>query len=148
MSIIAMEYPGYGVYQSDPTEERILQDAESVLDFAVEELGVEHRDIIVVGRSLGSGPAVHLASTNRVMGLVLVSAFTSIGDVVKDKFSSIVSLIVKQRFDNLAKIGLVKSPVHFVHGLKDTLVTIQHCYKLKGRLEITEKKLGAPAHSI
>lgn len=81
--MIAMEYPSYGLYPSIPSEERILQDAETVFDFLIKECGLKPRDIILFGRSMGSGPATHLASVKEPAGLILMSPFTSIRDVVK-----------------------------------------------------------------
>lgn len=125
-----MEYPSYGIYRGSPSEERILEDAEAVYRFVREELRVSASDIVLVGRSLGSGPAVHLASEHEVFGMVLVSAFTSIADVATDKFSPLLSWIVRQRFNNLAKIARVRCPVSFVHGLKDQMVAVDHCRQL------------------
>lgn len=69
INVLAVEYPGYGIYDepmlgavgaSGPTEEKILRDAELVLNFALTQTSLSN--IIVLGRSLGSGPATHLAS--------------------------------------------------------------------------------------
>ena len=64
MHVIAVEYPGYGVYRSAPptTADRIVQDAETVYKFLTKTLKWEQSDIIVCGRSIGCGPACHLAS--------------------------------------------------------------------------------------
>ena len=64
----------------------------------------------------------------------MISPFTSISDVIKDKFGSIVSLLVNQRFSNIEKIGKVRSRIHIVHGAKDELVPASHAEKLMSRL--------------
>lgn len=61
--ILCVEYPGYGQYKGSPTSAQIIKDAETVFDFLIQEIGYEPKNILVFGRSIGSGPATHLAST-------------------------------------------------------------------------------------
>ena len=60
-----MEYPSYGVYEDNggPSEEKIKEDAEYVYKFCLHDMGIKEDDIIVFGRSMGSGPAAYLAGT-------------------------------------------------------------------------------------
>lgn len=61
-SVLGVEYPGYGVYQSEQADaETLLQNAHSVLNYLTGQLGYKESDLILVGRSMGSGPAVNLA---------------------------------------------------------------------------------------
>jgi acetyl esterase/lipase len=60
--VLAIEYPGYGVYPGSSKAPRILEDADNVFTYITEELNWNPRDIIIFGRSIGSGPAVWLAS--------------------------------------------------------------------------------------
>lgn len=53
-------------------------------DFIVNYLKFEEKNIIVFGRSIGSGPASYLASQREPAVLVLMSAFTSFRGIVKD----------------------------------------------------------------
>lgn len=131
-SILAMEYPGYSLYQGQPSENQIIEDSEAVYDFAVEQLGVKPSDIVLVGRSLGSGPAVHLACHKEVFGLVLISPFASIKDVVKEKVGGILATCVRQRFDNLAKISQVRCKLKIIHGQLDDVVNVQQAKLLAG----------------
>jgi len=84
------------------------------------------------GRSIGSGPAVHLAHLHPVGGLVLVSAFTSIKAVVRGVAGSLGEALVRQRFDNLAKMQAVACPVLLIHGDEDELVPVDHARQLQG----------------
>jgi pimeloyl-ACP methyl ester carboxylesterase len=87
MHVIAVEYPGYGVYEGDmPSAEKIINDADIVYNFIKDTLRWKESDIIVCGRSIGAGPACYLASTYRPSSLVLVSPHTSIRGIVKDQF--------------------------------------------------------------
>jgi len=84
MSVLAIEYPDYGVYKDDegPSEEKIYQDAETVYKFVQSVSNIKECDIQVMGRSLGSGPATFLAANNNPGSLILMSPYTSIKQVV------------------------------------------------------------------
>lgn len=57
MHVIAIEYPGYGIYTGKPSASRVIDDANNVFQYLVTELSISSRDIIVFGRSIGTGPA-------------------------------------------------------------------------------------------
>lgn len=84
--VLAVEYPGYSCFSDQETsEELICENAERVFDFLVHDAGIaasknspDAGDIYVLGRSIGTTPAIHLA-TKRMPGmLILVSPFMSI----------------------------------------------------------------------
>lgn len=55
--ILAMEYPGYGLYSGKTNASRIIEDSNSVFKFSEKVLKIDLKNIIVFGRSIGSGPA-------------------------------------------------------------------------------------------
>jgi hypothetical protein len=48
-----------------------------------QETGLSDKDIMIFGRSIGTGPACHLAGRNQVGLLALMSAYTSIREIAK-----------------------------------------------------------------
>ena len=58
VNVIAMEYPGYSIYSGSPDSEKINQDARVVYEFVVKKLGFSEENIIVMGRSVGTGVAL------------------------------------------------------------------------------------------
>ena len=82
--MLAMEYPGYGVYAGDSSASQIALDATNVYDYLNIMLGVPESSIILFGRSIGSGPATLVASQKSPCALLLMSAFKSIRDIVKE----------------------------------------------------------------
>jgi len=68
----------------EANEANILKDALYVYDYINQVMGIEQKNIIVLGRSIGSGPAIHVASKRNPGSLLLMSAFTSIRNVVCD----------------------------------------------------------------
>jgi pimeloyl-ACP methyl ester carboxylesterase len=93
--------------------------------------GVPPNRIILLGHSLGSGPAVLLATRHKVAALVLFGAFTSIPDAAADRYPYLpVRLAASVQFNSLARIGEVHMPVVIAHSRGDTLIPYSHALKL------------------
>lgn len=86
VSVLGVEYPSYSMYHNNgsATADKITEDAEYVYKFIVHDMGISEDDIIVFGRSMGSGPASFLAGTYNPRALCLMSAYTSIKRVAAD----------------------------------------------------------------
>lgn len=130
--MLVVEYPGYGVYKGTPNETQICLDAEQVFDYLTRDLEIPPQNIVVIGRSMGSGPAVHLASLRTPANLVLISPYTSIRNASINLVGSLLTsiLAVKERFNNESKIGKVCCPILFIHGKLDKIVPYSHSIKL------------------
>ena len=75
---------------------QIKEDADCVYDFVLNTFtGIQESDILVVGRSMGSGPSIHLASTRNPGGLICISAYTSIKNVVSDNVGFLSFLVAE-----------------------------------------------------
>ena len=111
-----MEYPGYSLYEGKPSEETIFEDSEALLKFCRATLGFESQKIMVVGRSLGSGPAIYLTSRHRVGMLTLISPFMSVRAAAKDIVGSIGQYFINERFDNLSRAEQIKCSTLLIHG--------------------------------
>ena len=94
--MLAVEYPRYGIYDDPdgPSEEKIYRDSELVYNFVQKVAKLRERDIILLGRSLGSGPATHIASKYEPGGLILMSPYTSIKSVASNKVGFLSFLLV------------------------------------------------------
>jgi pimeloyl-ACP methyl ester carboxylesterase len=127
-SVLAVEYPGYGVYKTEePDADTIRLDSELVLQFLVRNLRYDVKDIILMGRSMGSGPCCALAAENPgVQALVLMSPYTSLKHAVKTLLGTLASLLVRERFENLESIKKVRCPTLIIHGQADTLLHESH----------------------
>ena len=114
--VLAMEYPGYGIYPGPPSDTQILEDALSVWEYLTMEMGVKRGEIILFGRSLGSGPAIELAAHANPCALLLMTAYLSIREVVRSLAGVLASFLVHERFRNIDNIGDVKCPTFLIHG--------------------------------
>jgi hypothetical protein len=104
INILAVEYPGYGVYKSTNScsSDKIIKDSEAIYTFLTEMMNIPEKNIIIMGRCLGSGPATYLASKYKPQNLILLSAFKSIKAAAKSIFDKIkigwvVEKLVKER---------------------------------------------------
>jgi len=123
------------LYKSKSSSEGgILQDAERIFTHLTQELHIPSEKIIVSGRSIGSGPAVHVAAGKQVAALILISPFTSLREAAASLVGSMAKLFVKDRFHNLEKISKVTSPALIIHGKADEIVPYTHSEQLYGSL--------------
>lgn len=119
--IIAMEYPGYGIYPGSPNTDRIAEEALNVFDYITNVMQWNPSNIVIFGRSLGGGFATHVAANRKPGMLILMSAFLSIKAVAKH-LACIASFLVAERLNNLEIIANVDCPKIFIHGEIDQLV--------------------------
>jgi abhydrolase domain-containing protein 17 len=127
-SVIGYDYRGYGLSTGGPpTAKGASSDLRTVYLHATRQLGIPPTEIILLGRSVGSGPAVELAASEPVAGLIVESAFVSAFRVVTR-----VPLIPLDPFPNLRRIRHISAPLLVIHGLADEVVPVSHGRKLFG----------------
>ena len=102
---------------------RIISDSEFVYKFIIEKFKIPSSNIIVSGRSIGSGPAFHLASKFDILCLLLISPIKSVSNIARKIAGRLADLFVEERFDNLSAANKVKCPTAIIHGLEDTMVS-------------------------
>lgn len=131
VNIMAVEYPGYGLLQHlEPSEDAVYEVALTTFRFLVDEIHVRYSQLILFGRSLGSGPAVFLAAQYPVGGLILVSAFVSIKAAVQSIAGSAVAWAFSERFANYKLISNVSCSTLIIHGEDDSLIPPEHSLQL------------------
>lgn len=130
LHVLVVEYPGYGLYAGKPKAERILKDADSIYNFVINTLKFAPNDIFAFGRSIGSGPSTTLARFRGLGCLFLMSAYTSIRDVVKNVAGKLAQYLVADRFRNIDNMPHINCPVLLMHGRLDTLVPYSHSQDL------------------
>jgi abhydrolase domain-containing protein 17 len=120
-NVLAFDYRGYGTSDGQPSEKNAYQDAEAAYTYLTQVLKIPPAQIIIYGRSVGSGSATELASRHPVAGLILESAFTSAFRVVVP-----FPILPFDKFPNQAKLRHVRCPVLVMHGRADTIVPFSH----------------------
>lgn len=124
-NVFAYDYQGYGTSQGRPSENGAYDDENAAYDYLTTNLKVAPDRIIIFGRSVGSGPAVHLAARRRAAGLILQSPFVSAFRVLTR-----LPLLPFDKFPNSKEIGNVHCPLLIIHGVNDSVVGLWHGKRL------------------
>jgi len=141
--IIAVEYPGYGLCTGTTTEAGIMANASAVLRFVTTTLAWPLDSVKLLGRSLGTAPAIALATVYAVSGVILVSPFLSIREIARSQIGSL-SEFIEDWFPNYQLSQHILSPTLVIHGQKDRLVPCEHGRKLFARIPVRKMMVCPP----
>jgi fermentation-respiration switch protein FrsA (DUF1100 family) len=133
VSVLIIDYPGYGKSEGSPTEQGCYLAADAAYAWLTDEKKIAPKKIILYGGSLGGGVVTDLASRKDHRALVLIKTFTSMPDVASSLYWWLPApkqLLMRNRFDNQSKIGSIHRPVFVAHGTADTLIPHSHGVKL------------------
>ena len=135
VSLLLVEYRGYGRSAGIPTEEAILADANAWRVKLLKRKDVLHHKFIFHGRSLGSGPAVHMAAEHGAAALILEAPIPSLKPFVSVYLAP--AFLLRDTWDNLSVAGQVKAPALVLHGNKDQVVPAEWGRELARALDAT-----------
>lgn len=124
-NVLAYDYEGYGTSEGKPTEQAAYDDEDAAYEYLTSVLRTAPDRVIIFGRSVGSGPAVHLAARKSVAGLILQSPFVSAFRVLTR-----IPLLPYDKFPNSKDIRKIHCPVLIIHGDSDTVIPPWHGRKL------------------
>ena len=122
INFLIIAWRGFSGNNGKPTEEGLYIDGKSAIDWLIKK-GVDEKNLILYGESLGTGVATHLAQNKNYAGVILETPFTSMIDTAKKFYPYIpVSLLLKDKFENYKKIKNINSPILVMHGEVDQIV--------------------------
>ncbi|MCB9452604.1 MAG: alpha/beta fold hydrolase [Anaerolineaceae bacterium] len=132
VSLLVVDYRGYGWSTGKPLISTLLSDAETVLQAVpdiVQRAGITNKALFLMGRSLGSAPASHLASRHAaaLKGVIIESGFAHEPSLFQRLM--IPENLLKQVpsvFGNVGKIAGSRLPLLVIHGEKDTLIPVEN----------------------
>ncbi len=120
--VVAYDYPGYGLSTGRATEANTYEAADAVYKWLTKEKGIPPERIIVYGRSLGSGPSIHLAGQHpAIAGIILEGAFASTFRVMLP-----INILPFDKFENEKKLRSIDIPLLVIHGERDQVVPFWH----------------------
>ena len=131
VNIMAYDYSGYGKSNGTPTEENCFADITAAYNWLIEDKKILPEQIVLYGRSLGSGPSCYLASRTAtegrsVAGVILQSPLLSAFRVAFNfRFT-----VFGDRFPNIDYAPKIRCPVFIVHGTQDEVVPFWHGQEL------------------
>jgi pimeloyl-ACP methyl ester carboxylesterase len=139
-AIYALHYRGYAGSAGEPSQDALFSDALALFD----QVRPEHPDILVVGRSLGSGVAVYLSSMRPVSRLVLVTPFDSLLELAAPQFPYIpVRWLLMDKFESWRYAPNVSAPTTIVVAELDEIVPRENSELLRSRFKAAAYRIVA-----
>jgi pimeloyl-ACP methyl ester carboxylesterase len=131
-AFLLVNYPGYGISEGKPGQKSFYKAALEIYDFAVARDDVDAENIVVMGRSIGSGSAVFLAHERDIKAVVLISPFESIRAVARSSMPFLpVNLILRHKFLSKKYASGISSPMIAFYGTADQVIPPSHTRKLE-----------------
>jgi hypothetical protein len=135
-SLLVVDYRGYGWSSGQPTFAALLSDTEAVYDklpVILEGANLLDRPLYVMGRSMGSAPALHIAAAHpdRFRGVIIESGFADVMDLAR--LWGLPGEIADRLTDpigNVRKAGALNLPLLVIHGEADRLIPVGHAQRL------------------
>ncbi len=122
VNFLIFAWRGFSGNKGKPTEKGLYEDARSAIRW-LNSKGVEKKNIIIYGESLGTGVATEIAQNKNFAGLILEAPFTSMIDAGKEKYPFLpVKLLLKDKYESSKKIKNIYSPILVMHGKADKII--------------------------
>jgi uncharacterized protein len=117
-----LSWRGYGGSTGRPSETGLLTDAQTAYDH-LRSLGIGPDRIVIVGESLGTGPAVVTAARNSVAAVILEAPYSAAVDIARSTYPWVpVGLLMKDQFRSRDHIAGIQAPVIILHGDNDRVI--------------------------
>jgi len=147
-TVYLINYRGYGKSEGAPSEQAMFEDALAVYD----EIGTKYDRVCVIGRSLGSGVACHVAANRSVEKLALVTPYDSISLVGQKKYWYIpVKWLVKDKFESWKKAHKITAESLVVTAVGDDVVPNERTANLLNYFKAVKPRLveiGDTTHGL
>jgi pimeloyl-ACP methyl ester carboxylesterase len=128
--MLVVNYRGYGRSAGKPSQKALYDDALAIYEYAIGS-GVRAEQIVVMGRSLGSGMAAMLAGSRPVGAAILITPYDSVAAVAARHYSFFpVRLLLRHPFPSLGWAKQAKAPALIIAGERDTLIPPLHAQRL------------------
>lgn len=136
-NVFMLEYRGYGLSTGTPTEEGLMIDAQTALDYIRQQKETRGGKIIIYGQSLGGAVAIQLVAKNQeagdVAGLIVENTFTTMRKLIPSVFppAKYLARLCNQYWPSEDILPQITSiPILFISGLKDEIIPPSHMQQL------------------
>ena len=131
-NMVMINYRSFGLSQGKISEQTMFADALEVYDKLITNPEVDANNIIVIGRSIGTGVATYLSSQRKTNATVLITPYENMIDVAFEKYPFVpISLLIKHRFESDKYAPNITSPMLALISSNDQVIPKHHAYKLK-----------------
>lgn len=127
LSVLILDYRGYGRSQGNPSEEGTRRDARAAWRHLVEDRGLAPGEIVVFGRSLGAAVAAELARGRKPAAVILESAFTSVPDIAQEAYWFLPARWLSRfEYATAEYVAEIPAPVLVIHSEDDEIIPFHH----------------------
>ncbi|MBP8033665.1 MAG: hypothetical protein KAZ71_03645 [Bacteroidia bacterium] len=142
-TMVLMNYRSFGLSQGKISEQTMFSDALEVYDKLITNPEVDANNIVVIGRSIGTGVATYVSSQRKTSATILITPYENMIDVAFEKYPFVpISLLIKHRFESDTYAPSISSPMLELISKNDQVIPKHHAYKLieawKGKTEALE----------
>jgi pimeloyl-ACP methyl ester carboxylesterase len=125
--MLVVNYRGYGGTKGRPGQEALYADALAIHDYAIGAGQAEPQNLVVMGRSLGSGVAAMLAARRTVGAAILITPYDSILAVASHHYSWFpVERLLRHRFLSTEYARQARVPALFLIAQNDFVIPPRH----------------------
>jgi uncharacterized protein len=118
-ALYLLHYRSYGGSTGKPSEEAIQRDATALFD----KVYAEHPQVAVIGRSLGSGVAIRLASRRPVSRLILVTPYDSFQEIAESHYPYIpVKWLLRDKYESWRYAPRIAVPTLLIAAEHDEVI--------------------------
>ena len=122
VNFLIIAWRGFSGNKGKPNEIGLYEDARSAINW-LNMKGIQDKNIILYGESLGTAVALEIAQNKKYAGIILESPFTSMVNIGKKHYPFFpVSFLLKDKYESYKKINKISVPVLIMHGKVDKIV--------------------------
>jgi len=132
--VFILDYPGYGKSTGTiKSKTQLYEDIQTAYDEMKKRYS--EKQIVVLGYSIGTGPAAHLASANHPNLLILQAPYYSMTDMMRHTYPILPTFLLKYKFQTTDYLKDCKMPVIIFHGDQDQVIYYGSSLKLKQQMK-------------
>ncbi|MCU7798465.1 MAG: alpha/beta hydrolase [Candidatus Thiodiazotropha sp. (ex Myrtea spinifera)] len=123
LSVLIIDYRGYGDSEGEPSEAGIYQDADAAWRYLTVTREIPAGEILLLGRSFGGAVAAYLASQHAALGVVLESTFTSAPEMAAELYPWLPARwLTRFSYDTRSRLADIQMPLMVIHSRGDEII--------------------------
>ncbi|WP_426060537.1 alpha/beta fold hydrolase [Hymenobacter sp. B1770] len=141
--VFMLDYRGYGKSEGKITsQQQLLSDVQTAYQHLLPEY--PESQTVILGYSVGTGPATWLAAQQRPKLLILQAPYFSLRDLATHLYPFVPGFLVRYPLPTNELIKQVKAPVVLFHGDQDEVIYYESSLKLKALLKPEDQLIVLP----
>ena len=146
VSLLVVDFRGYGWSTGKPGIDNLTSDVEFVVNALrsiCEAANINTNSFYVMGRSMGSAPAIQAATqhADQFKGVIIESGFASVMPLLVRRGMGFLVKNMPDPINNLGKIKTLSIPLLVIHGERDQLIPVEQGQMLYDAAPVATKDL-------